>query len=269
MGHNSTLSPPALQPLWDHVLLQQRWAVQSPVFPVLLSLSGYLAFCLPFAAADLLGPRLPGLPRWKMQRWRPGPRPMARCLGRALSNHLLFVLPAVGLKGWWCDPSAPPPAAAPTLCQLLAGVLSCLLVFDLQYYIWHVVHHWDPRLYRAVHATHHRYTAPFSWATQQLGPWELLTVGFWSSTTPLLLKVHPLTTWVFMVSSVWLSVEDHIGYDLPWGLHRLVPGGLVGGSPAHDLHHRDPNTNFAPFFTHLDRAFGTAYSHQAQGSLQW
>ncbi|XP_078286019.1 cholesterol 25-hydroxylase-like protein 1, member 1 [Rhinoraja longicauda] len=271
MGGNSTLSPAALQPLWDQLCLHHGWVLRSPALPVLLSLSGYLAFCLPFSVADLLGPWLPRWPGWKLQGWRPGPSPMARCLSLALSNHLLLALPAAALRGWW-DPSAPLPRAAPTLCQLLAGALSCLLVFDLQYYVWHVVHHASGRLYWAVHSPHHRYTAPFSLASQQLGPGELLAVSFWSTTTPLILKVHPLAAWLSMVLSVWLSVEDHVGYDLPWGLHRLVPGGLVGGSPAHDLHHQHPSTNFAPFFTHLDRAFGTAYSdqkHLTPGTLQW
>ncbi|KAI9529809.1 hypothetical protein NQZ68_008048 [Dissostichus eleginoides] len=100
--------------------------------------------------------------------------------------------------------------------------------------------------------------APFSWSTEHLSPSELMTVGLWSNQDPLILKCHPLTSWCVIVFSIWMSVEDHIGYDLPWSLNHLVPFGLLGGAPAHDMHHQKPNSNYAPFFSHWDRLFGTA-----------
>ncbi|MBN3279735.1 C25L2 protein, partial [Polyodon spathula] len=34
------------------------------------------------------------------------------------------------------------------------------------------------------------------------------------------------TTWVFMMFGVWISMDDHYGYDFPWSLHNLVPFSL-------------------------------------------
>lgn len=61
----------------------------------------------------------------------------------------------------------------------------------------------------------------------------------------------------FFVVNIWLSVEDHCGYQLPWALDRLVPFGLYGGAAHHDLHHIHSKCNYAPYFTHWDLLAGT------------
>ena len=121
-----------------------------------------------------------------------------------------------------------------------------------------MVHHKHLQLYRWVHAIHREYISPFSMSAEQLSIPELMAVGFWGNLDPVLLGCPPLTTWCVTVFSIWMSVEDHIGYDLPWTLNRVVPFGLLGGAPAHDMHHQKPGCNFAPFFKHWDRIFGTA-----------
>ncbi|KAJ8407195.1 hypothetical protein AAFF_G00288710 [Aldrovandia affinis] len=249
-----------LQPVWDHIRAHHFTLVSSPFFPVLLAFSSYVLFSLPFALMDLLGDTAPAFHRYKIQKERrPTLRMMAASFGRAAYNHLVFVLPAV-LVSSLVAPAPALPARAPTVPQLLTGWLGILLVFDTQYYVWHLVHHKNRHLYRWVHALHHDYVAPFSWAAEHLSGVELMTVGFWSNLNPILLRCHPMTSWLTAVISIWMSVEDHIGYDMPWSLNRLVPLGLFGGAPAHDMHHQKPNRNFAPFFCHWDRIFGTAAS---------
>uniref|UniRef100_A0AAQ4RAL2 Fatty acid hydroxylase domain-containing protein n=1 Tax=Gasterosteus aculeatus aculeatus TaxID=481459 RepID=A0AAQ4RAL2_GASAC len=144
--------------------------------------------------------------------------------------------------------------------------LAVLLLFDTQYYIWHFIHHKQPQLYRFMHATHHEYVAPFSWCTQLFSIPELISIGLWSNQDSILLRCHPLTTWCVTVFSIWMSVEDHIGYDLPWTLNHMVPFGLLGGAPAHDMHHQRPSSNYAPFFCHGDRIFGTAFTQRKETS---
>ncbi|XP_077451674.1 cholesterol 25-hydroxylase-like protein 1, member 1 [Stigmatopora argus] len=247
-----------LTPLWDHLLAHYRPYISSPLFLVVLAFSSYVFFSLPFAVMDLLGERVPSFYKYKIQ---PGRRPtvgmMARSFRTALFNHIFFVLPST-VVSIFILPLPEMPQEAPSLCEIFVDGLALLLVFDTQYYIWHVIHHKHVQLYRCIHAIHHEYVAPFSWSTEQLSIPELMTVGFWSNQDPILLKCHPLTTWCVTVLSIWMSVEDHIGYDLPWGLNRLVPFGILGGAPAHDVHHQKPNSNYAPFFSHWDRIFGTA-----------
>ncbi|MGH0168565.1 UNVERIFIED_CONTAM: hypothetical protein FKN15_054728 [Acipenser sinensis] len=56
----------------------------------------------------------------------------------------------------------------------------------------------------------------------------------------------------FTFVRICLSVEDHIGYDLPWALKHLTRFELYGGTVAHDTHHKKNQTKFAPFFRHWD-----------------
>ncbi|KAJ0029763.1 hypothetical protein NQD34_004760 [Periophthalmus magnuspinnatus] len=242
-----------LQQLWDHLLLHHRPLVSSPFFPLLLA----LFFSVPFAVMDVVGDRLPYFYQFKIQPSRkPTLKMMCKSFMTALFNHVFFVLPAV-VVGAFVLPSPVLPQDAPTLYDVCVDGLASLLLFDTQYYLWHFIHHKNPQLYKWIHAVHHEYMSPFSWSTEQLSVPELMTVGFWSNLDPIVLRCHPLTTWAVTVVSIWMSVEDHIGYDLPWSLSRLVPCGLLGGAAAHDLHHQKPNRNYAPFFSHWDRLFGT------------
>ncbi|XP_059918014.1 cholesterol 25-hydroxylase-like protein 1, member 1 [Gadus macrocephalus] len=253
--HSQAPSDRLLQPIWDHLLSNHLPLITSPFFPVLLAFSSYFFCSLPFAAVDLLGSRVPMFHRYKIQpARRPTPSAMGQSFLRSVYNHLIFVLPAVA---FFIPPTAVP-QEAPSVYELLVDGLAVLLLFDTQYFIWHVVHHKHLQLYRWVHAIHHEYISPFSWSAEQLSIPELMAVGFWGNLDPVLLGCHPLTTWCVTVFSIWMSVEDHIGYDLPWTLNRVVPFGLLGGAPAHDMHHQKPGCNFAPFFRHWDRIFGTA-----------
>ncbi|XP_056334893.1 cholesterol 25-hydroxylase-like protein 1, member 1 [Danio aesculapii] len=253
----SSASDHLLQPLWDYLLLRHYTLISSPFFPVLLAFSSYVIFSVPFAVLDVLGEKAP-LFEYKIQKERrPTVGMMVRTLGTAVYNHLVFVLPAVLITNM-VMPAPPLPTVAPTVWEMFSGGLGALLVFDTQYFLWHMVHHKNPHLYRWVHAIHHDYMSPFSWSTQHLSAVELMTVGFWSNIDPILLKCHPLTVWTLTVFSIWMSVEDHIGYDLPFSPGHLVPFGLLGGAMAHDMHHQKPSSNFAPFFSHWDKIFGTA-----------
>uniref|UniRef100_A0A8C6TGN7 Cholesterol 25-hydroxylase like 1, tandem duplicate 1 n=1 Tax=Neogobius melanostomus TaxID=47308 RepID=A0A8C6TGN7_9GOBI len=226
--------------LWDYLLLHHRPLISSPFFPVILAFSSYVVFSVPFAVLDLMGDKMPYFYQYKIQQDRkPTLQMMKKSFMTAVYNHIFLFY------------------QAPTVCEVFVDGLASLLLFDTQYYIWHLIHHKHPQLYKWIHAVHHEYKSPFSWSTEQLSIPELMTVGIWSNQDPILLRCHPLTTWCVTVFSIWMSVEDHIGYDLPWTLNHLVPCGLLGGAPAHDMHHQKPNSNYAPFFSHWDRLFGT------------
>ncbi|XP_021431438.1 cholesterol 25-hydroxylase-like protein [Oncorhynchus mykiss] len=248
-----------LQSLWDFILGYHAW-LRSPFFPVLFSLSVYLTFCLPFVVLDLLSPRLAWIRTFKIQQkshvsWTM----MWSCLAHSLYNHVVFLFPLTVLHWFW-RPATFMPEAPGTL-RLIWDVVACLLLFDFQYFIWHLLHHKVPWLYRTFHKVHHKHTSTFALTTEYSGAWETLSLGFFAGVNPLLLGCHPLTEMLFYILNIWLSVEDHSGYDLPWSTHRLVPFGLYGGAPHHDLHHLKFKSNYAPYFTHWDRVFGTLHKH--------
>ncbi|KAM4525386.1 cholesterol 25-hydroxylase-like protein [Odontesthes bonariensis] len=246
-----------LQPLWDSILGHAA-LLRSPFFPVLFSLSAYLACCLPFLLLDALSGRWALLRSYKLQpQSSVGWASVRSCLALVLYNHLVLVLP-VTLLHWHLRPVLLP-QEAPALPRLLAQVLVCLLLFDFQSFVWHLLHHKVPWLYRNVHKVHHTYTSTSALTAEYSGPWETLSLGLFAAANPLLLGCHPLTELAFFLLNIWLSVEDHCGYDLPWATHRLVPLGLYGGARHHDLHHLKSKYNYAPYFTHWDRLAGTLY----------
>ncbi|XP_022073965.1 cholesterol 25-hydroxylase-like protein [Acanthochromis polyacanthus] len=243
-----------LQPVWSF-LLGHASLLRSPFFPVLFSLSVYLSCCLPYLLLDALASRCALVRRYKLQPASVGSASPGLCLVLTLYNHLLFIFP-LSVLHWYLRPLHLP-EQAPPLPRLLAQVFVCLLLFDFQSFTWHLLHHRVPWLYRTFHKVHHNFSSTSALTAEYSGAWETLSLGFFASSTPMLLGVHPLTQLLFFVVNIWLSVEDHCGYDLPWATHRLVPLGLFGGARHHDLHHLKSRCNYAPYFTHWDRLAGT------------
>lgn len=227
-----------LQPLWDSLRHNYRDYLRSPLFPVVLTVSSYFFLCLPFLVCDIMGERWGWVQQFKIQpSRRPTASTLLHCAGVTLYNHVFLVLPA-SVAQWAWRPPVDLPDQAPSLLELIAGVIGNLLLFDFQYFIWHLLHHKIRWLYMTFHAIHHNYSSPFALATQCLGGWELVTVGFWTTLNPVILRCHLLTTWTFMVLHVYVSIEDHCGYDFPWSTSRLIPFGIYGGPSKHDVHHQ-------------------------------
>ncbi|XP_034094917.1 cholesterol 25-hydroxylase-like protein 2 [Gymnodraco acuticeps] len=246
-----------LQPAWDYLQQNHCDLLASPLFPVVLSITTYFLVVSLYTMLDLLAPTWPCINRYRLHPDTPVTWPdIWTTLGVTIYNHLLYIFPAA-VAQWLWRPPVPLPCEAPTLCSFFLGIFACMIVFDSQYYLWHLLHHRVPWLYHMFHAVHHRYHQPFSLVTQYMSGWELFSVGFWTTIDPLLLQCHCLTTWGFMVLNIYISTEDHCGYDFPWSMNNVVPFGLWGGAPKHDAHHRRPNTHFAPFFSHWDWLGGT------------
>uniref|UniRef100_A0A8C5SLD3 Cholesterol 25-hydroxylase n=1 Tax=Laticauda laticaudata TaxID=8630 RepID=A0A8C5SLD3_LATLA len=245
----------ALQPLWDFVRRRQD-LMKSPFFPALFNFAVYTAFCSPFLALDLVSPWISVLRKYKIQpQTSPSPQMVLLCLAQSIYHHLVCIFPVTVAHWYWRPVSLP--SMAPEVPALLLQLAACLLLFDFFSFLWHLLHHKVPWLYKNFHKVHHKYVSTFALATQYASIWELLWLGFFAVLGPMLLRCHPLTEMTFFVANIWLSVEDHSGYDLPWSTHRLVPFGLYGGAPHHDLHHLKFRFNYAPYFTHWDRLFGT------------
>jgi cholesterol 25-hydroxylase len=107
---------------------------------------------------------------------------------------------------------------------------------------------------RYIHSVHHRYNHVNIWVAQYDHPFELVSLGFLGTISPLLICTHPLTTWAFMMLNDWVAAESHGGYDLSGLPQRWVP--FWGGSTKHHMHHLRPLTNYEPYFNWIDRLVG-------------
>uniref|UniRef100_A0A8C4RLG1 Fatty acid hydroxylase domain-containing protein n=2 Tax=Erpetoichthys calabaricus TaxID=27687 RepID=A0A8C4RLG1_ERPCA len=252
-----------LQSTWDFMKGRQDW-LHSPFFPVLFSFAVYLGFSLPFVILDLFCSNVSFINKYKLQQQsRPTWTMMKVCIIQTVYNHVIFIFPLTVAHWYWRPVSYP--TLAPSVFKVIVDIAACLLIFDFQYFIWHYLHHKVPWLYKTFHKVHHKHTATFALSTQYSGAWETLSLGFFAAVNPMLMGCHPLTEMLFFIVNIWLSVEDHSGYDFPWFTHRLIPFGLFGGAPHHDAHHMKFKLNYAPYFTHWDRLFGTL--HQVAAKL--
>ncbi|GFO44759.1 cholesterol 25-hydroxylase-like protein 1, member 2 [Plakobranchus ocellatus] len=245
-----------LQPLWDICLCYDRW-LESPVFPVILSVVTYMGLCLPYMFFDIICKDHVWYRKYKIQSEKEVTMgQMIDTLSLTFWNHILFIMPAAVAQMVWV-PVEPLPNLAPPVFEFVWHQVVGLFVFDFQYFVYHVVHHKVRFLYRHIHSVHHRYHSPFVWVTQYLHPWELTAVGLLITTNMWFFKAHPLTVWSYMLLNIIISVDVHTGFDFPVFLQHLDPTGNFGGSPKHDMHHQRPLTNFGPYFNHLDKLYGS------------
>ncbi|XP_055874280.1 cholesterol 25-hydroxylase-like protein 1, member 2 [Biomphalaria glabrata] len=245
-----------LQIVWDFRCGYEPY-LESPVFPIILSVVFYFVTCLPFTLLDIVCPKQAWYRKYKIQVDKEVTKDQIfDALSLTFWNHILLVLPRAVAQWIWC-PVMPLPEEAPSLFEFCWHQMAGLFLFDLQYFCWHVAHHKIRFLYKHIHAVHHHFSSPFAWVTQYLHPLELAAFGFLITANTWVFNCHPLTAWSYMLVSIIVSVEAHIGFDFPFLLHNLDPTGNFGGPTKHDMHHLKPHTNYQPFFNHWDRLFGT------------
>jgi cholesterol 25-hydroxylase len=243
-----------LQPFWD-LRIGYEFYVRSPLFPIVMSICFYFGLVSLITIVDMYCKNVKWIMKYKVQpekevTWKL----VRRGISLTLWNHLVYILP-ISIAQWIWTPYTVLPELAPTVFEFWWKQIAALVVFDIEYYLLHWSFHKVRFLYRHVHAIHHEYSSPIAWTTQYLHPWELIPVGIFTTTSPMVFNSDPMTTWSFMIFAIWVSVDNHWGYDLPFMPHHWFP--FWGGILKHDMHHQRPLTNFQPFFNYFDRLFGT------------
>ncbi|XP_062273016.1 cholesterol 25-hydroxylase-like protein [Scomber scombrus] len=250
---------PVLQQLWQSVKAGQEEILLSPYLLASWGFLTHVLLCAPFLVLDALGSVCERVQGWRIAAGSGPPPPLRRwydCFWRLLFKYLTTILPATAVVQMLRSPRLP--YLAPSCWQLFVEVFACFLLFDTLFYIWHLMMHRVPWLYRNIHQLHHQHQIPFALAAQDASSPELLSQLVLALGCAWVVGCHPLSEAVFHLLNTWLAVEDHCGYDLPWGLHRLLP--CLGGAPYHQAHHSLYSWNYAPYFTHWDRLFGTYYA---------
>lgn len=157
------------------------------------------------------------------------------------------------------------PEQAPTCFGVLAGVLCSLITYDFLFFWLHCAMHKASTITRGgsfsgaahflrkSHREHHAKTGPLhagEVVRHSLVDGSLQVVC--NIVALNLLRLHPLTRCFHNVVITYLLTECHSGFDCPWMPHRVLPGGVLGGSPRHEEHHRVGNRFFQQFGTWLD-----------------
>ena len=138
----------------------------------------------------------------------------------------------------------------------VSGVIY-LLVQDAYYYWLHRLMHLK-RLFRFMHAGHHRSRQPtayasfaFDWSEAALTAWLLPALTFF-------VPIHPIVIVVLLSLMTILAVLNHSGAEvLPDWLVRSWLGDQLISASRHSLHHSHFDANFGLYLTYWDRLLGT------------
>ncbi len=136
---------------------------------------------------------------------------------------------------------------------VVAQVVFFIYLDDFLFYFMHRALH-DGWAYKKIHAIHHRMTIPWAVTAHYMHPVEFLATAALMLLGPLVLGVHVVTLWVWIVWRQWEAAEGHCGYELPGSPTHLVP--LNDGAVYHDFHHAKIRGNYAGFLSWVDGVFG-------------
>lgn len=206
-----------------------------------------------------------GLFAWATRRVRPGlyddkAAQIAGEIRHSLASAAVYGVPS-GLVfwGWWergwtliyAD------AASYPLWWLPISVLLYLLAHDAWFYWTHrAMHH--PRLFRRVHAVHHRSRPPTAWAAMSFHWSEAITGAVVIPALVFLIPIHYGALLVVLTVMTVMGVTNHIGWELfPRRLVEGRAGRWLITASHHHRHHRDYGCNYGLYFRFWDHLCGT------------
>ena len=225
------------------------------LFPIGSSAVSMLAFALFAAPMSFIAYKdYPALRRFRIQTRKPRPQDLVGPSLRLwlLNNGLTLLLvtaawPLLRLSRVHAGPLPPAWVVA-------AQVLLFIYVDDLLFYWMHRAMH-APWLFKRVHFVHHKIYTPWAVTAHYMHPLEYVLTASLMLLGPMVLGVHVVTLWCWIVVRQWEAAEGHSGYDFPWSPSRLLP--FSDGAVHHDFHHAKVRGNYAGFLRLWDRVFGT------------
>jgi sterol desaturase/sphingolipid hydroxylase (fatty acid hydroxylase superfamily) len=144
--------------------------------------------------------------------------------------------------------------SVPTALSMFLGLL---LLNDVWFYAIHrLLHH--PRIFRYVHAVHHRSIDVNPFSSYSFHPLEALLLSAWVVPVLWLLPIPLPLLGALQGIGLANNLMSHLGYEfLPRAWVRLPVLRWTNTATFHSLHHTNPSGNFGLMFRFWDRLFGT------------
>lgn len=151
---------------------------------------------------------------------------------------------------------------------IVAGFFGFLVFNDVWFYAWHrLMHH--PKLFRYVHAVHHKSVDVNPFTVYSFHPVEALILG--SAVIPfvVLVPIYLPVLAVLQVVGLANNVMSHLGYEfLPRWYNKIPPFCWMNTATFHNLHHTKFKGNYGLFFRIWDRLFGTELPGYEQAFIE-
>lgn len=154
---------------------------------------------------------------------------------------------------------------------LPVSLVLLVLAHDTWFYWTHRLFHLRG-VFRWAHRAHHRSLAPTPWAAYSFAPAEAALHAIFLTLILLVLPLHPLVIFVFLVHMIVRNVLGHAGFEL---MPRAWLAGWWGRwlttTLHHDMHHAQGHHNYGLYFTWWDRVGRTEhpqYRQQLAGLIQ-
>jgi cholesterol 25-hydroxylase len=142
--------------------------------------------------------------------------------------------------------------AAPTIWRIAREILGGLFLYDFFFWATHFPLHKFPFLYKRFHARHHSNPDVRASDVIKLTFVEEIIDVVCSIAALRVMRAHPLSRTLYNFIITGLLTELHSGYNFPFTLENIIPGGLWAGSKRHHEHHRTGKLYFQKFFAYLD-----------------
>jgi Delta7-sterol 5-desaturase len=141
---------------------------------------------------------------------------------------------------------------------MIAATFAGLLLFnDAWFYFWHrLLHH--PKLFRHVHAVHHKSVDVNPFSSYSFHWFEGLILGVWILPMALVVPIYLPMLGVLHGVGLANNVMSHLGYEfLPRWLLRVPLLRWMNTSTFHNMHHTSSRGNYGLMFRFWDRMLGT------------
>jgi Delta7-sterol 5-desaturase len=141
---------------------------------------------------------------------------------------------------------------------MIAVIFVGLIIFnDAWFYAWHRLFH-HPKLFRHVHAIHHKSIDVNPFTSYSFHWFEGLVLGAWILPVALLIPLYLPMLGALHAIGLINNVMSHLGYELlPRSLLRVPLLRWINTSTFHNLHHTAYRGNYGLMFRFWDRLLGT------------
>lgn len=150
---------------------------------------------------------------------------------------------------------------------LIASIILIIVVHDAYFYWAHRVMHY-PKLFRLLHRLHHKSYNPSPFTSYSFDPGEALVNAIFLPLILLLLPMHPVGLFIFVVHMMLRNAIGHCGYEIfPANKRGLPLFCWLTTVTHHDLHHAHAGYNMGLYFSWWDHWMGTEHpAYQAEFS---